>query len=260
MNELNRFKDKYKNLPKQGTPEWLEGRRGFIGGSELSAVLGLNPYQTMDEFIVNKIKTIPWAGNEATRWGSTMEQVAIRYIEEKGWTVHTFGSIECLAIPGAKYSPDGIIVSSDGKTIRLLEIKCPFSRGPNGKIPSYYLPQVQLGLATFPFVENALFVSMYIKYAFDFSSSTIGCAWGYFSDVENTDLHVCFHREEFPQFAEIAKKTTILGIKFVVYCIEEIDVEKDPMFVENTREKVASALQKIKELESAQDNSHKDIV
>lgn len=240
MNELNAFKDKYKNLPAQGTPEWLAGRRGYIGGSELACVLGVNPYQSLNEFIVRKAQDVPWQGNSATRWGSIMEQVAVKYVERNGWTVHTFGSIECSAIPGTKYSPDGIIVN--GNKIRLLEIKCPVSRVSDGTIPTYYIPQVQLGLATFPFVENALFINMYIKYAYDFSTSNLGLAWGYFSDAENKDLHVCFNKADFPAFAEKANSTNIKGIKFLVYNIEEIDVERDPNFVDEAREKVANAL------------------
>ena len=41
---LQQFLNKHKYLPIQGSHEWLNSRKYSIGGSEISTILGLNPY------------------------------------------------------------------------------------------------------------------------------------------------------------------------------------------------------------------------
>jgi len=139
----------------QGTPEWLESRRNYIGASEAPIIAGIRKFRTNDGRL--KTKYLLWrekvgletmdCDNHATRFGKDMEQTARdAYIALKGISVaptivnhpiHDF----------IRSSMDG--VSEDGKTA--VEIKCANKEDHNeaflGKIPAHYYPQVQHQLA-----------------------------------------------------------------------------------------------------------------
>ena len=44
--KLQRWIDGVRSLPKQGTVEWLNGRKFRIGGSEVSVIEGTNHFQS----------------------------------------------------------------------------------------------------------------------------------------------------------------------------------------------------------------------
>ena len=69
--------------------EWLEERRKGIGGSDASAILGLNPYCSPLKVYMDKIgKGEEQETNEAMRQGTDLEQyVADRFVEETGLKV-----------------------------------------------------------------------------------------------------------------------------------------------------------------------------
>lgn len=184
----------YQYLPKSGSIEWLNARKGTeikpptIGGSELKDAINKNKkiYQA-------KLGVDTFNGNDATRWGHLTEPIAINLIELiANTTVYETGSL-----PGLKnqygqtiqtYTPDGLCVIELDKlynllhrcggskfdinnikylreTIRdkqylsiLLENKSPVSRLPELKLCSAYNDQVYTGLDTIKFVDCALFM------------------------------------------------------------------------------------------------------
>lgn len=66
--------------------EWLEERRRGIGGSDASAILGLNPWQSAYTTYLNKLGELPdREDTEAMRQGRDLEDyVARRFMEETG--------------------------------------------------------------------------------------------------------------------------------------------------------------------------------
>lgn len=125
---------------------WLEERRKGIGGSDVAAIMGLNPWKTPFRVYQEKRKEVEdWKGSEATDWGKRMEP-AIRqwYSDQTGRPVRL---------------PDKIIFSTehpfmladlDGFTDdqRVLEIKTARSGHGWGEpgtdqVPDYYNVQVQ---------------------------------------------------------------------------------------------------------------------
>lgn len=69
--------------------EWLEARRKGVGGSDASAILGLNPYSSPLSVYMDKIgKGNDEEPNEAMRQGTDLEgYVAERFTEETGYKV-----------------------------------------------------------------------------------------------------------------------------------------------------------------------------
>lgn len=66
--------------------EWLSIRKGYIGGSDAGAVVGLNPYKSAYSLWAEKTGKIPeFEGNTITRVGSYLEElVANMFTEETG--------------------------------------------------------------------------------------------------------------------------------------------------------------------------------
>jgi putative phage-type endonuclease len=164
--KLSLFLAQHSDLPKQGTREWEILREGSIGGSEIGSIMGLNPYKSRKNFLLDKV--IPsengFRGNPATNWGKLFEDVTQRYIEAK-WGITIF---ETSSVPGTKpkysYSPDGLAVvrfpGEDTDKIVLFEIKSPFTRIPNDTIPEMYGVQPMYGMFVIPIVDTSFFVDV----------------------------------------------------------------------------------------------------
>jgi len=70
----------------QGKQEWLRERKNYIGGSDLGAIAGLNPYRTaLDVYLDKTSDDIAEETNAAMRWGNLLEDVVAKaYREEIG--------------------------------------------------------------------------------------------------------------------------------------------------------------------------------
>jgi YqaJ-like viral recombinase domain len=185
----------YYFLPAQGSRQWLAGRGGGIGGSELSTIDDVNPWRKMRELLASKLH-LPegkFDGSIATRWGNIFEPMLQIYVELMiNARVYETGNI-----PGVirnsqgrrvqNYSPDGVALvqkenfrylidntaqkhslaqPSNNKKFRdlpdelilLLEFKNPYMRIPKGEIKEHYVSQPKGGMCTIPITEAALFV------------------------------------------------------------------------------------------------------
>lgn len=135
-------KDKRELCP-QRTPEWLAKRRNHLTASQIAAVCGDNPYDSRLSLLKKKIGIEkPFEGNAATAHGTKFEPIAIELYEKRtGNKVFELGLLKSMNededfLAG---SPDGITQNH-----RLIEVKCPFRRKPNGKVPRYYVHQMQM--------------------------------------------------------------------------------------------------------------------
>ena len=169
---------------KQRDSSWYTAIGTTVGGSELAAIMGINPYSSFLDVVDTKISILDggngnWnGGNEACWWGVLFEDIIGVYTEiNLGSPLH--GDEICVqAIAGHRNSPDGYIVGKfylendefhlwttdmdplieTFQMIVLLEFKCPLTRKPNGSIPKHYVPQVLSGLAVSPIAIRGLFV------------------------------------------------------------------------------------------------------
>ena len=157
---LLEFKELHKDLPAQRSEEWLNGRKLTIGGSELSKLSSPNNRRALIEERLGIKKRFD--GNTATRWGTVLEALSTIYLSKLfNVEILEFGSIPS-DVKSFKYSPDGLACFPDDK-IKLIEIKNPFSRVPNGKIPASYKPQVYGGLDAVPLADSLLYCDFLVK-------------------------------------------------------------------------------------------------
>lgn len=189
---LFNFLEKYKDLPKQGSSEWLEKRKSTIGGSEISTILGVNPYQNIKALAKNKVGLTTFKKAPPLWFGSLLEMGLERYIEKKFNTSnYETGSIVNDKYNTLSYSPDGLAVININKLknifsnndiknilndsplngldsnelIVLFEFKSPFCRKPvKGKVPEYYISQPLLGMETIQISEVSLFIECVFRF------------------------------------------------------------------------------------------------
>ncbi len=137
----NLFKIPTKNMPHE---EWLEHRRKRIGGSDASAIVGMNSYSSPYTVWADKLGKIPpKEDNEAMRLGRDLEDyVAKRFTEETGKKVRRENNILINPdIPFAHANVDRMIVGEDAgfeaKTTSVLNLK----KFKNGEYPENYYCQ-----------------------------------------------------------------------------------------------------------------------
>ena len=123
--------------------EWLAARRHGIGASEVSAILGLNPYRSCFEVWANKVQPDAahmlaahmlaadmTADSEAATWGVLLEPVVRTEVARR------IG--RRIFIPG-KETPDQHV---SWFNTRLLDRGIPLFVTPDGQIDSAYIPEV----------------------------------------------------------------------------------------------------------------------
>lgn len=128
--------------------QWLEARREGIGGSDVSSIVGLNPWGSAYAVWLDKIGV----GEDkeqtaAMRWGN-LHEPALRqaFIEDTGLKVRACGLMRSKAHPFMQITPDGLV--EDGG---LFESKTSTSYlaedWADGQIPDHAELQVQHGMA-----------------------------------------------------------------------------------------------------------------
>lgn len=139
----------YKNLIKISTKdmpheEWLEHRRKSIGGSDASAIIGMNGYSSPYTVWADKLgKLPPKEDNEPMRLGRDLEDyVAKRFTEATGKKVRRENNILVNPnIPFAHANVDRMIVGEDAgfeaKTTSALNTR----KFKNGEYPENYYVQ-----------------------------------------------------------------------------------------------------------------------
>jgi YqaJ-like viral recombinase domain len=169
---------------------WYREMGTTVGGSELAAIMEMNPYSSFSDVVMSKIASLKgsstFSGGEACWWGVLFEDVIAACVEvDLGGKIR--GDEICIQeYPGHRNSPDGYIVArfwrmpaDDGSKplweilttdaappdgaevvpqIVLLEFKCPVSRKPSTTIPPQYKPQMWSGLMVSPIAGRGIFV------------------------------------------------------------------------------------------------------
>lgn len=134
-------RDRRSYVP-QRTEAWYARRREHLTASQIASACGENPYESPIMALRRKVGTVPsFTGSAATEHGNKYEDVAIeKYERQTGRKVISFGLMDSL-----NENEDWLAGSPDGITScgRLIEVKCPYRRKPNGTVPSHYVHQIQ---------------------------------------------------------------------------------------------------------------------
>ena len=77
---LKNFFNKYKNLPEQGSDEWLNIKKYTIGGSEIACVINKNSFLSPKNLIYNKLTDYK-VDNIAVKWGNIYEPITNKTME-----------------------------------------------------------------------------------------------------------------------------------------------------------------------------------
>ena len=100
---------------EQRSTEWFQQRNNAITASDIPTVLSENNYKTPWSLLLDKCNSNPkpFVGNEATRWGTHYEDIAIeKYSSLRNKKVLSFGLIIHPEHSWLGGSPDGI--TTDG--------------------------------------------------------------------------------------------------------------------------------------------------
>lgn len=132
------------NLPRE---EWLKARRGGIGGSDIGAIMGLNPFSSPHQVFLEKTAAYEkdLSENEAVYWGNVLEDVVAKEFERRtGKHVRKMNAlIRSTRTPFAFANVDRMIVGEDAG----LECKTTnaFSSDEwkDGEVPASYICQCQ---------------------------------------------------------------------------------------------------------------------
>ncbi|MDA5386494.1 YqaJ viral recombinase family protein [Loigolactobacillus backii] len=127
--------------------QWLENRRGGIGGSDVAAILGMSPWRSPYEVWADKTNQLPISdkGNEFTHWGNVMEPILAREFEKQtNKKVYRQNKTYCHPkYDFLRANIDRDIAGEDG----FLEIKTAMEyksqEWADDEVPAAYLLQVQ---------------------------------------------------------------------------------------------------------------------
>ena len=103
-------------IPYGSRDEWLQIRRGYIGGSDAGAIIGMNPYASAFSVWAEKTGKVPeFEGNISTRTGTLLEDLVARlFMEETGKKVQRMNfTIVNAAFPFACANIDREIIGED---------------------------------------------------------------------------------------------------------------------------------------------------
>lgn len=165
---------------KQRSAGWYKMMEHTFGGSEMSALMGMNKYKKYWQVIASKTGLVEDDFNiVACWWGSMFEDVVARVIEVDCETTIIGDEICIQEIPNHRLSPDGyavvgVFTNARGEleiwtpmcpveepemyVIVIFEIKSPKNRIPDGDIAREYKPQVWAGLVASPIAHFGVFV------------------------------------------------------------------------------------------------------
>jgi hypothetical protein len=160
---------------EQRSAAWYEQATRLLTASELGGLTGspraraqlimskLNPKERLSQTLA-----VPSAAMTPFDWGIRFEPVVKLIYEYKHRVeIRELGRLVSQEDARCSASPDGLLYSdpTNERTGRLIEIKCPVTRIPDGKVPKDYYSQIQMqlhvtGLPSCHFVE-AVFTSPY---------------------------------------------------------------------------------------------------
>lgn len=137
--------------PHQKPLEWHRERQGYIGASEVGAILGLNPWKSAVDVYLEKVAEEPVITemNERMRWGLIHEAViANEFSRRTGLKVQSWNKgHQSKEYPFLRASADRLIIGAEGKGTGVLEIKTAngfYAKSWEAEVPLMYYAQLMM--------------------------------------------------------------------------------------------------------------------
>ncbi len=128
---------------EQGSPEWVEMRKNYIGASDAPIIMGVSPWMTPLQLWEQKLGFFEVKENFAMKRGKYLEQEARKEFEEETGLIVFPDVVLHTTYAWMMASLDGI----DIERKNIVEIKCPGKKDHIlallGEIPEKYYPQLQ---------------------------------------------------------------------------------------------------------------------
>lgn len=149
-----------RNRLKFGEKACMALRCKSITASDISVLVGANPYMSELQLMRRKFGIDKFEGNEATRHGEKYEREALKMYEAVTGNKameeplgYVWGVPECKHLGFVGCTPDAVLKNMPV----LVEIKCPFFNvkfnEKSKEVPAIYYPQVQCQMAVTGFRE-----------------------------------------------------------------------------------------------------------
>lgn len=221
-----------------------EERRGYIGASEIPAILGLDKYKTPIDLYNEKCGLVePFTGNKHTERGNRLEAIAAEYYTEiTGVAVRRRSA--ALQHPEHAFIVGHVDRVAVGEK-RLVEIKCPstgmFRKLQREGLPESYLIQAHtyMGLGGFPKLTFVIFCAdVWDAAVFDIDfdetiyNAAIGAAVAFWT--EHVTPGIPPRADTVPHEIEMAKTGGSVSVRddetFVAKCLalkEATDLKRD---------------------------------
>jgi putative phage-type endonuclease len=156
---------RYVGTFENQSPEWHDQRATGIGGSDVSTIVGCNPWQSAYSLAAVRLGKIEnnFTTSEAMEWGTRLEPVVLDKFAESHpeLTVHReVGSWHHVDREWQLANPDALFTDEAGN-MGIVEVKTArFEDDWKDGVPVYYRTQVQWYLQTFGF-NTAIVVALF---------------------------------------------------------------------------------------------------
>ena len=127
--------------------DWHKLREKRIGGSDVGAILGVNPYKSIIDVYIDKTEGSTFKGNEATHWGHMLEGTVIKEFASKHSELIVYEAPYSIVDNLFIANLDGVLKDKETGDYGVLEIKTTSiwnkKEWEEDTIPQSYYAQVQ---------------------------------------------------------------------------------------------------------------------
>jgi putative phage-type endonuclease len=148
--------------------EWLEFRRGGIGGSDISTIFNLNEWKSPTYLYMEKrgeIEPDDLSDNESVYWGNALEDLIRKEFQKRnGWKVQRNNFVLCHdTYDYLRANIDGeIIHPEDGRGVLEIKTTNEYSKDEwsGDHVPNAYMLQIQyyMGIMNYGFAYVAVLI------------------------------------------------------------------------------------------------------
>lgn len=127
--------------------DWHTLREKRIGGSDIGAILGVNPYKSIIDVYIDKTEGSTFKGNNATHWGHMLESTIIKEFASRHKELLVFDAPFSIVDNFLIANLDGVLKDKESGDFGVLEIKTTSlwnkKEWEEDTIPQSYYAQVQ---------------------------------------------------------------------------------------------------------------------